>query len=260
MFQNPFSFKGRIRRTEFGLSYLLVIVISYGTGIFASLVEEYNLAVAGLYIGAYWLLFAQGAKRCHDMGQSGWFQIVPFYIFVMLFSEGERKTNRFGGDPKLEELERDQQKRRGSNYPTKEEILEGVPMSLSVSQLLTVVLATILITLVLTTSLENQTLVYWMEMFFLILGYFVLLWITHKGQPLSRHPWFYRAQRMAFALLSLLLYNLYLFTFTPGMLQGYSIELLVFDISYILNTFIITYVPYLVYQKIFKAPVPYESA
>ena len=54
-----------------------------------------------LYIPSLWLFWAQGAKRCHDRGNSGWYQLIPFYFFVMLFGEGEPYENRFGPDPKV---------------------------------------------------------------------------------------------------------------------------------------------------------------
>jgi nitrogenase molybdenum-iron protein alpha chain len=37
-----------------------------------------------------WFIWAQGAKRCHDRGNSGWYQIIPFYGFWMLFAEGTK--------------------------------------------------------------------------------------------------------------------------------------------------------------------------
>jgi len=49
-----------------------------------------------------WFLFAQGAKRCHDMNNSGWYQLVPFYILWMLFYQGTAGPNNYGPDPKLE--------------------------------------------------------------------------------------------------------------------------------------------------------------
>ena len=99
MFQQPFSFDGRIRRSEFGISYIIYFVI-------AVIIEI--IAVAGgvaevvyiAYIPAIWFLFAQGSKRCHDRGNSGWYQIIPFYGLWMLFGDSEKVTNQYGPNPK----------------------------------------------------------------------------------------------------------------------------------------------------------------
>jgi len=102
MFRNPFSVKGRIRRTEFCLSYLIYIVYYLPM----SLLEENEInevfAVIWLllFIPMIWFLFAQGAKRCHDRDNSGWYQIIPLYIFWMLFAEGDDEENDYGNPPK----------------------------------------------------------------------------------------------------------------------------------------------------------------
>ena len=48
----------------------------------------------------FWFLLAQGAKRCHDRGNSGWFQIIPYYLFWMLFAKGEAANNKYSNSPK----------------------------------------------------------------------------------------------------------------------------------------------------------------
>jgi len=99
MFKAPFSFTGRIRRTEYGISYLVYFVL---LGIIAGITEASPgasfLAIA--YIPMLWFLFAQGAKRCHDRGHTGWFQIIPFYVFWMLFADGKYGPNEYGPNPK----------------------------------------------------------------------------------------------------------------------------------------------------------------
>ena len=47
-----------------------------------------------------WFTYAQGAKRCHDRGHSGWYQLIPFYVFVLLFGKGEDGENEYGDNPK----------------------------------------------------------------------------------------------------------------------------------------------------------------
>lgn len=55
-----------------------------------------------LYLPLLWFMIAQGTKRCHDLGTSGWFQIIPFYIFVMLFSGPASDADKYGVDPREE--------------------------------------------------------------------------------------------------------------------------------------------------------------
>ncbi|KAA5393368.1 DUF805 domain-containing protein [Phocaeicola vulgatus] len=106
MFRNPFSFKGRIRRLEYGISFIIMVIVNT--------IMQGILNVAGssngsegliilyfiLLIPYCWFSLAQGAKRCHDRGNSGWYQIIPFYGFWMLFADGEKETNEYGECPK----------------------------------------------------------------------------------------------------------------------------------------------------------------
>ncbi len=105
MFRNPFSFSGRIRRTEYGLSITICFFINFFMQIMLTVAtESYARALLVLYfiilIPYQWFLWAQGAKRCHDRGNSGWYQIIPFYVFWMLFAKGETGTNEYGNSPK----------------------------------------------------------------------------------------------------------------------------------------------------------------
>lgn len=95
MFNKPFSFGGRIRRFE----YLITIVIGVIAIVVADQVEE-DLIALGILIPISWVLLSQGAKRCHDMGISGWHQLIPLFSFVMLLSEGETGANEYGPNPK----------------------------------------------------------------------------------------------------------------------------------------------------------------
>lgn len=98
MFSNPFSFEGRIRRTEYGISFIIAFIVSIFLN---AIIASGQVPVIGLaYIPIFWFSWAQGAKRCHDMGQSGWFQIIPFYVLWMIFASGESGMNKYGVNPK----------------------------------------------------------------------------------------------------------------------------------------------------------------
>lgn len=102
MFKNPFSFKGRIRRTEYGLSMIIYAIPVTFLNVMIEADASGGAAIVALlfYIPLLWFAWAQGAKRCHDRNNSGWFQIIPFYGLWMLFAEGDLGDNDFGTDPK----------------------------------------------------------------------------------------------------------------------------------------------------------------
>lgn len=108
MFKNPFTLNGRIRRLEYGLSYLMyfvsiivMAVLLFTTGTITD--TENPQDTLSLYIAclpAIWFLVTQGAKRCHDRGNSGWWQLIPFYGFWMMFTSGDIGDNEYGPNPK----------------------------------------------------------------------------------------------------------------------------------------------------------------
>ena len=51
-------------------------------------------------IPSAWFSFAQGAKRCHDVGLSGWYQLIPFFTIYLIFAEGKYGPNKYGDNPK----------------------------------------------------------------------------------------------------------------------------------------------------------------
>jgi len=96
MFAKSFSFSGRIRRLEYGISFIIYIV---------SLQIVSEVAIQTPIIGILtfpliWFIVAQGTKRCHDIGKSGWWQIIPFFNLLMLFKNGESGLNKYGFNPK----------------------------------------------------------------------------------------------------------------------------------------------------------------
>lgn len=108
MFTNVFSFEGRIRRKELGLSFvffyvgcILLLVLFDTLGLTD---EKSGRTFVLIYLIGNIALLAQLVKRCHDLGESGWFVLIPFYNpFVLLFMEGKPGTNKYGKDPKEEE-------------------------------------------------------------------------------------------------------------------------------------------------------------
>lgn len=106
MFCKPFSFKGRIRRTEYWLSLFIYNIFNVFLTVSAVMVGQstqyvplFALAII-LIIPAIWFMWSQGARRCHDLGHSGWFQLIPFYGLWMLFADSKVGDNKYGNYPK----------------------------------------------------------------------------------------------------------------------------------------------------------------
>lgn len=47
-------------------------------------------------VAFFWFLYAQCAKRCHDLGKSGAWMFVPFWNILLFFAEGEKGENQYG--------------------------------------------------------------------------------------------------------------------------------------------------------------------
>lgn len=114
MFDDFFSFEGRLRRSDYFFgqmkawlanffivnipTYILVRIDPYGNCPAAWSIISY--IIWGLINVHIWSL---NARRCHDIGRSGWFQLIPFYCLYLLFPAGQRGPNKYGEDPKAEE-------------------------------------------------------------------------------------------------------------------------------------------------------------
>lgn len=93
MFKKPFSFKGRITKTEYGLSMILFVLVFLMSAFFFFPKNDYlNLIPMTLDI---WFLLAQGTKRCHDFGENIW-GLSSFKIFYKKSDEG---ANKYGQKP-----------------------------------------------------------------------------------------------------------------------------------------------------------------
>lgn len=108
MFNHLFTARGRIRRTEYWITKIVTYLIS---GIPTELFLNANGGAGGL-LGEDWLIYfailapyiyfsiVSGIKRCHDLGFTGWFMLIPIAGPVMMaFSTGENETNKYGTAP-----------------------------------------------------------------------------------------------------------------------------------------------------------------
>lgn len=106
------DFTGRARREEFWYFYLATCVFYAVVGIlgripYVGMVISLIGGLAGLALIVPTL--AAGARRLHDTGRSGWFQLislVPFVgtIILIVFwaQEGVAGSNKWGNNPKTQ--------------------------------------------------------------------------------------------------------------------------------------------------------------
>lgn len=97
----PFSFKGRIGRLQLILSYVVGFVVWFASFLLFDIEHsDGNGGVILLFLACtvafFWFLYAQCAKRCHDLGKSGAWMFVPFWNILLFFAEGEKKDNQYG--------------------------------------------------------------------------------------------------------------------------------------------------------------------
>jgi uncharacterized membrane protein YhaH (DUF805 family) len=92
LFYKPFSGSGRIRRMEYILSFIIYIFVL-----------EFTMPLTGIFLVLNIIpivfILIQGRKRCHDLGKSGWYQLIPFYGLVMTFKKGSEGKNEYGENP-----------------------------------------------------------------------------------------------------------------------------------------------------------------
>lgn len=103
------TFTGRARRTEYWMFLLFNMIIAFGLGLTDGLLGLMDSNGNGLLGGIYSLAvllpsIAVGVRRMHDTDHSGWWIIVPIVNLVFALTEGTRGPNRFGSDPKLNQV------------------------------------------------------------------------------------------------------------------------------------------------------------
>jgi uncharacterized membrane protein YhaH (DUF805 family) len=101
------DFSGRARRSEFWWFYLAYVIVS----IIASVIDQaLGTIILALIVGLAALVptLAVGARRLHDIGKSGWWQligIVPLIGLIVLIvffaTEGHPGANKWGPSPKF---------------------------------------------------------------------------------------------------------------------------------------------------------------
>jgi uncharacterized membrane protein YhaH (DUF805 family) len=105
--KNYAGFTGRARRTEFWMFFLFNVVIGIVLEIIGMLIKTqiiYYLYALAVLIPT----LAVGARRLHDTGRSGWWQLilliplVGLIVMIVFWAiEGQPGNNQYGANPKL---------------------------------------------------------------------------------------------------------------------------------------------------------------
>ncbi len=96
------DFKGRARRKEYWMFYLINTIIS----VVLSIVDTSIFGLEGYGINTLYSLgvlvpsIAAAVRRMHDAGKSGWFILIPIYNIILLCTDSEEGDNKWGPNPK----------------------------------------------------------------------------------------------------------------------------------------------------------------
>ncbi len=95
------DFNGRARRKEYWMFILFFFIIYIVLGVIAGIMPKVGLALIGIfYLGMIVPIIAVSCRRMHDVGKSGWYQLIPIYSFILAVTEGDKGDNEYGSDPK----------------------------------------------------------------------------------------------------------------------------------------------------------------
>ena len=96
---NIFSFKGRAKRAEYcAITIPLGILLESSTWIIPDSAYNNPFVVAILYIAGilcFCIGIATSTRRCHDLGYNGFWQLMPFFFILLLFSKGQDGENKY---------------------------------------------------------------------------------------------------------------------------------------------------------------------
>lgn len=90
------------------ISMIIVTYISESATDVSKYFGEIISAILGilnllLIIALIWIMYCSIIERSHDIGNSGWYILIPFYNIFLLFMPGDNFTNKYGKIPGTED-------------------------------------------------------------------------------------------------------------------------------------------------------------
>ena len=103
------DFTGRARRKEYWMFILVYFILSLVVGVLDAMVGMGFLAII-FTLGMIIPSFSIAARRLHDTGRSGWWQLIllipliGFIVFIIFTVQDSHDANDYGPNPKVGEL------------------------------------------------------------------------------------------------------------------------------------------------------------
>jgi uncharacterized membrane protein YhaH (DUF805 family) len=101
---NYAGFEGRASRSEYWWFYLAIVIVSVPISIIDIVIFGFENDAPACFSWLFNLaillpVIAVSIRRMHDLGKSGWYNLIPFYNIILLASEGESVPNTYGPVP-----------------------------------------------------------------------------------------------------------------------------------------------------------------
>jgi len=89
------TFEGRASRSEYWFFALFYIIVSVLSGFVEGLTGMAGLSYIP-FLAFFIPSIAVGCRRMHDVGRSGWFQLIPIYNLILALTPSNPGTNKYG--------------------------------------------------------------------------------------------------------------------------------------------------------------------
>lgn len=101
VFENYVNFKGRARRKEFWMFFLVNVIISTVLSVVTGIISPSLVIIANVYSLAVLLPgLGVAVRRMQDINKEWWYILIPLYNIYLFTIEGDKGSNQYGEDPK----------------------------------------------------------------------------------------------------------------------------------------------------------------